>query len=96
MQRTQHYETSGQHAGMSDLETWLGNSLATVLSALAIAGGIIGWFVAMGYITHASGLTDFQGGIAWMVPAVILAIAANAFRREHHIVEDDDTPNRTT
>ena len=96
MQRTQHYETSGSHTGMKDLETWLGNSLATLLSALAIAGAVIGWFVAMGYITHSASLTDFEGGMAWMVPSVILAIAANAFRREHHIVGPDEEPYRAT
>src|SRR6185437_5525747 len=96
MQRTQQYETT-RHSGMaSDVETWLANSLALILSALAIAGGVIGWFVAMGYIATASGLTDFEGGMTWMVGGIILAISANVFRREHHISEPetrfDDRP----
>jgi fatty acid desaturase len=91
MQRTQHYETT-RHTGMaSDVETWLANSLALILSSLAIAGAVIGWFVAMGYITHASSLTDFEGAMAWMVPSIVLGICANVFRREHHIKEMDDS-----
>jgi hypothetical protein len=90
MQRTQHYETT-RHTGMaSDVETWLANSLAMLLSALAIAGGVIGWFVAMGYIATASGLTDFEGGMTWMVGSIILGICANVFRREHHISEPEE------
>ncbi|MBF6600227.1 MAG: hypothetical protein IVW36_06930 [Dehalococcoidia bacterium] len=91
MQRTQHYETARQSGMAKDAETWLANSLALILAALAIAGGIIGWFAAMGYITHASGLTDFEGGMTWMVGAIILGICANVFRREHHVVDPEET-----
>ena len=91
MQRTQQYETT-RHSGMaSDVETWLANSLALILSSLALAGAVIGWFVAMGYIATASGLTDFEGGMTWMVGAIILGICANVFRREHHISEPDSS-----
>ncbi len=90
MQRTQQYETT-KHSGMaSDVETWMANSLALILSSLALAGAVIGWFVAMGYIATASGLTDFEGGMTWMVGSIILGICANVFRREHHIQQVDD------
>lgn len=103
MQRTTQYRNEGMQRSSvmaGDLETWLGNSLATILAGLGIAGGVIGWFVAMGYITHAATLTDFEGGIVWMVGGIILVVAANVFRREHHIVEprigtpDSPTPTR--
>jgi hypothetical protein len=98
MQRTTQYRDEGVHrsGGMaSDIETWLGNSLATILAGVGIAGGVIGWFVAMGYITHAASLSDFEGGMVWMVGGIILTVAANVFRREHHIVEPRDAMRDT-
>src|SRR5438128_11333165 len=72
-----------------DVETWLGNTLALIFSALAVAGAVIGWFVAMGYLSTAQNLTDFEGGMVWFVGAIVLGIVANVFRREHHIVDAD-------
>jgi type IV secretory pathway VirB2 component (pilin) len=82
-----HVATGGM---TKDVETWLGNSLALVLGSLAIAGAIIAWFVAMGYITTATGLTQFEGGMTWFAGSIVLAITANIFRREHHIVDAED------
>ncbi len=73
-----------------DVETWLANSLATLLAGLGIAGGVIGFLVAMGYLDHPNSLTDFDAGIVWMFGGLILAIAANVFRREHHVVDPKD------
>jgi hypothetical protein len=79
-----------------DVETWLANSLATVLAGIGIAGGVIGWFVAMGYVDHANTLTDFDAGMVWMVGGLILAVAANVFRREHHVVDPKDVEPSST
>ena len=90
MSRAQSYSSDVRRStgGMAkDVETWLANSLATILAGAGIAGGVIGWFVAMGYVDHANSLTDFDGGMIWMAGGLILAIAANVFRREHHVVD---------
>ena len=89
----QHAEYRRHAAGGSmakDFETWLGNSLALILGSLAIAGAIIAWFVAMGYITTAAGLTQFEGGMTWFAGSIVLAITANIFRREQHIVDPEE------
>jgi hypothetical protein len=92
MNRVESYrDVPHRTGGMArDVETWLANSLATVLAGFGIAGGVIGWFVAMGYVDHTNTLTDFDAGIVWMVGGLVLAIAANVFRREHHVVDPKD------
>ena len=53
MSRAQSYGSDVRRStgGMAkDVETWLANSLATILAGAGIAGGVIGWFVAMGYV----------------------------------------------
>jgi hypothetical protein len=87
------YRQSERTMAMKDVETWLGNSLALVLVGLAIASGVIGLLVAFGYINEDA--TDpFQDGMVWMVGGLILAICANAFRREHHVVDPDEYAGR--
>jgi hypothetical protein len=71
-----------------DLDTWLGNSLATILAGLAVAAGVIGLLVAFGYIND-DAATPFEDGLVWMIGGIILAISANVFRREHHVVDAD-------
>jgi hypothetical protein len=77
-----------------DLDTWLGNSLATILAGLAVAAGVIGLLVAFGYIND-DAATPFEDGLVWMIAGIILAIAANVFRREHHVVDADMRGYRT-
>ena len=97
MSRAQSYSSDVRRStgGMAkDVETWLANSLATILAGAGIAGGVIGWFVAMGYVDHANSLTDFDGAMTWMVGGLIVGIAANVFRREHHLVDPKEvTPS---
>src|SRR5207248_7626149 len=95
MTRAESYKDMPHRTGgmAKDVETWLANSLATILAGAGIAGAVIGWFVAMGYVDHASTLSDFDGGMIWMAGGVILAIAANVFRREHHVVDPRDVPS---
>lgn len=96
MQRTERYESTHERRGTfaKDAEAWLANSLATLLAALAITGGVIGIFVAFGYLANPEGMTDFQAGMVWFVGSIILAISANVFRREHHVVEPDERMKR--
>src|SRR2546423_1069058 len=75
-----------------DVETWLANSLATLLAASAIVLGVIGLLVAVGYINGDNSTNHFNDGMVWLVLGVICGIAANVFRREHHVVD----PNAAT
>ena len=57
MSRAQSYSSDVRRStgGMAkDVETWLANSLATILAGAGIAGGVIGWFVAMGLATQSA------------------------------------------
>lgn len=67
---------------MTETETWVGNGLALILAALAIAAGVIGLLVGFEWIGTDG--NSFQNGMIWMVGGIILAVASNAFRREHH------------
>jgi hypothetical protein len=90
MQRTGTYgrRTVNRARSAQDVETWLGNSLAFILAALAVGAGVIGMLLAFGYINE-NAANPFQDGMVWLIGGVILAICANAFRREHHIVDED-------
>jgi hypothetical protein len=87
MQRSETREI--RHYRARDWETWLGNSLATILAGLAVAAGVIGMLMAFGYINEDS-TNAFQDGMIWMVGGLIMAICANVFRREHHVVDYDE------
>ena len=78
-----------------DIETWLANSLATLLAGFGVAGGVVGFFVAMGYADHPNSLTDFDAGLVWMFGGLILAVAGNVFRREHHVVDPKEVEPST-
>ena len=93
MNRTETY--SGYKEGqkdksrvMKDADAWVGNSLATILGGLAVASGILGLLVAFGYINDGA-TNSFQDGMVWLISGIILAIAGNVFRREHHVVDSD-------
>ena len=90
MNRVEYREmhTSGSRV-MKDIDAWVGNSVAFILSALAIASGVIGMLVAFSYIND-NATNPFQDGMVWLVAGLILAITANAFRREHHMIDPDE------
>ena len=92
MQRTDTRSYS-EHRSAKDVETWLGNSLATILAALAVAAGVVGMLMVFEYINEDSA-NPFQDGLTWMIGGLILAICANVFRREHHVVDYDSAPPR--
>ena len=77
------------HRTAKDVETWLGNSLATILAALAVGAGVVGMLMVFEYINEDS-TNPFQDGLTWMIGGLILAICANVFRREHHVVDYDE------
>jgi hypothetical protein len=82
---------SGQAAGdrsrtVKDIDTWAGNGFAIILAGLAVAAGVIGMLVAFGQIND-DAERPFEDGLIWMAGGIILAIAANVFRREHHVVD---------
>ncbi|HLB22783.1 MAG TPA: hypothetical protein VJP07_01690 [Dehalococcoidia bacterium] len=91
MNRTEYREvhTGSSSRLMKDIDAWIGNSVAFILSALAITSGVIGMLVAFSYVNK--GATDpFQDGLVWLVAGLILAVTANAFRREHHMIDPDE------
>lgn len=82
------------HSGMArsenmtkDMETWVANSLATLLSVAAVVLGVIGLLVAFGYLNGDNSVNHFQDGMVWLVLGLITGIVANVFRREHHVVD---------
>lgn len=94
MQRTETY--SGRRPNtrvIKDAETWLANSLATILAGLAVASGVIGLLVAFGYMNEDS-VNPFQDGIIWLVGGIVLGLCANVFRREHHVVDNTEILRR--
>ena len=88
MQRTETRPYS-DHRTAKDVETWLGNSLATILAALAVGAGVVGMLMVFEYINEDS-TTPFEDGLTWMIGGLILGICANVFRREHHVVDYDE------
>ncbi|MEX2226980.1 MAG: PRC-barrel domain-containing protein [Dehalococcoidia bacterium] len=87
MQRTDSVPRSRPRAG-GDVMTWLGNSLATLLAAAAVAAGVIGVLVAFDRI--GSSAQPFEDGVVWLSGGIILSLAAHVFRREHHVVRAGD------
>lgn len=96
MNRTETYSGSRQKedekssSRVKDVDTWIGNSLATILAGLGVAAGVIGLLVAFGYLND-NATNPFEDGMVWMIGGIILTLAGNVFRREHHIV-DPQTP----
>lgn len=85
--RREHHGVDAEaRSDTKDVETWLANSLATLLAAAAIALGVVGLLVAFGYINGDS-TNHFQDGMTWLVLGLISGIAANAFRRERRGVD---------
>jgi len=96
MNRTETYSgftAKDRSRAVKDLDIWVANSLATILAGLGIASGIIGLLVAFGYI-NGDAVNSFQDGMVWMVGGLILTIAANVFRREHHLIDSDSLAGR--
>jgi hypothetical protein len=72
-----------------DADVILGNGLAVIGAGVAIALGVIGLLVGFDMIgTDVN--TPFENGLLWLAAGVITGLAANVFRREHHVVDPDE------
>ena len=86
-------ETYGGRADTSrgrtakDAETMIGNGIATTLAITAGVLAVIALLVGFDVIDTNDA---FNNGMLWMGSAITAAIGANAFRREHHILDDYD------
>jgi hypothetical protein len=89
MNRTQTYSGHAYDRTRmaKDTETIVGNSLATMIAAGAGALAVIGLLVGFNVIN-----TDdpFNNGLLWLAGAIATALCANVFRREHHIIDEDE------
>ncbi len=85
--RREHHitETATSHRAQ-DAETVLGNSIAGLMAAGAVVLAVLGLLVGFGVVN-----TDlpFENSLLWLAAAVIVAMNANVFRREHHITDPD-------
>lgn len=70
-----------------DTETMVGNGIATLL---AIGAGVL---AAIGLLTGfdiIDVVNPFETGILWLATAITAGLGANVFRREHHIIDEDE------
>jgi hypothetical protein len=74
-----------------DVETVVGNGLATLIALGAGALALIGLLVGFDVID-----TDnpFNNGLLWLASSLTTALCANVFRREHHIIDEDEVKGR--
>lgn len=70
-----------------DAETVLGNSIASLMAAGAVALLVLGLLVGFNIIETNN---PFQNGLLWLASGLIVAMNANVFRREHHITDPDE------
>jgi hypothetical protein len=70
-----------------DTETMLGNSLATIAALGAGALAAIGLLVGFDVIDTAN---PFNNGLLWLASSITTGLCANVFRREHHIIDEDE------
>lgn len=70
-----------------DAETMLGNSLATIVAIGAGALAVLGLLVGFDIIDTAR---PFENGLLWLAAAITTGLCANVFRREHHILDEDE------
>lgn len=87
MQRTAH-RTHNKTESRADMATWGGNLLAMIGAGAGIAAGVIGMLIAFGYINEDS-TAPFNDGMTWLLGGLVVAIVANVFRREHHVLDED-------
>ena len=92
MARSETYSRPGDKARMGkDAETVLGNSLATVLAITAGGLGVLG---ILGGFDVIDVNQPFESGLLWLFLGGISALCANVFRREHHIIDEDEVRRR--
>lgn len=90
MNRSETYGRSERMERMrtaKDVETMVGNSVATILAITAGVLGVIGLLAGFDVIDV---VNPFEAGILWLGSGIIAGLAANVFRREHHILDEDE------
>lgn len=87
MNRTESYDRLDKTRAAKDTEFMVGNSVATLVAigAMVLAG--IGLLVGFDVIDVQN---PFESGLLWLASAVTTALCANVFRREHHIIDEDE------
>lgn len=93
MNRSETYgrETHGRTRMAKDVETMVGNSIATILATGAGALGVLGLLTGFDMINV---VNPFETGLLWLSGGVVAGLCANAFRREHHILDEDEVRRR--
>ncbi|MEX2225960.1 MAG: hypothetical protein WEB52_05875 [Dehalococcoidia bacterium] len=86
-------DTYGQGRGLDkarlakDTETMVGNSVATILAVVAGIVAVIGLLTGFDAINVEN---PFESGLLWLATAIVAGLCANVFRREHHILDEDE------
>lgn len=70
-----------------DADVILGNGIASVMVAGAIALAVIGLLVGFDIIANDN---PIENGMLWLLSGVIVGLCANVFRREHHVVDAEE------
>jgi hypothetical protein len=75
-----------------DTETMVGNSVATILAVTAGVLAVIGLLTGFDAIDVQN---PFESGMLWLATAIVSGLCANVFRREHHILDEDEVRRGT-
>jgi hypothetical protein len=70
-----------------DTETMVGNGIATLLAVGAGALALLGLLTGFDVIDV---VNPFETGLLWIGSSIPVGLAANVFRREHHILDEDE------
>jgi hypothetical protein len=70
-----------------DTETIVGNGMATLLAITAGVLGVLGLLTGFDMIDVER---PFETGLLWMATGIIAGLCATVFRREHHILDEDE------
>jgi hypothetical protein len=87
---TQTYRRNNTRSA-KDTETVVGNSLAMLIAAAAAALAAVGLLVGFDVISNEN---PFENGLLWLASAITTGLCANVFRREHHIIDEDEVMHR--
>jgi hypothetical protein len=70
-----------------DTETMVGNGIATAVALLAGGLAALGLLVGFDVVDTEN---PFNNGLLWLASSITAALGANVFRREHHILDEDE------
>jgi hypothetical protein len=87
MNRSETYGSNAKARAAKDTETMVGNGIASLLALLALGLAALGLLVGFDVINVEN---PFESGALWLGSGVVSGLAANVFRREHHILDEDE------